>query len=677
MTVPSRIRVLPPLLVNKIAAGEVIERPASVVKELLDNAIDAGRSEPLAGPLEVTVAFDKGGTELIRVTDNASGMTPEELELAVAAHATSKLADEDDLYNIATLGFRGEALASIGAVSYLRMLSRRQDAEAGHEVRVSGREFQGSAAAGCAAGTTVEVRDLFYNVPARRKFLKAAATETGHITEVFTRAALAFPEVGLRLINNGKTVHNLPPTSSRVARIASLFGPELSSALLSIERNERGLILHACAAPPAQSRATGSWQYFFVNGRYIRDRFLQHAVKEAYRGLMEPTRFPVVFLYLTIDPRLVDVNVHPTKIEVRWADSNLIHSQVLSSLREALQRADLTPGLRTDRARPPIDPAEQDRLRREFAELLMSKPPLLQAPGEYAGAGPRESQATVGDRGFAAARGEAGFSPPVATGPSQPTLHDAAQMWRSFYDKPDRTPSTDRGRMPVGVPDGSGHAAGSGTMPDPMRDAAEEPARGGIGAAFGLDPQRRAIQLHNMYIVAETDDGLLIIDQHALHERIMYEVLRSRIMSGPLESQRLLLPETIKASPQDLAVIESRRDLLERLGIEADAFGADRIAVHAFPTLLREADVPAFLRDLLDRLARHTEHEQPEALIHAVLDMMACKAAIKAGDPLTPDEIDALVAQKQLVERSSNCPHGRPTTLRLTKSDLERQFKRT
>ncbi|MBI5289561.1 MAG: hypothetical protein HY873_11380 [Chloroflexi bacterium] len=215
-------------------------------------------------------------------------------------------------------------------------------------------------------------------------------------------------------------------------------------------------------------------------------------------------------------------------------------------------------------------------------------------------------------------------------------------------------------------------------MPEAMPAAAAGPLDpGGIGAAFGLDPQRRAIQLHNMYIVAETDDGLLIIDQHALHERIMYEVLRSRIMGGPLESQRLLLPETIKASPQDLAVIESRRDLLERLGIEADAFGADRIAVHAFPTLLREADVPAFLRDLLDRLARHTEHEQPEALIHAVLDMMACKAAIKAGDPLTPDEIDALVAQKQLVERSSNCPHGRPTTLRLTKSDLERQFKRT
>ncbi|KAA0220576.1 MAG: DNA mismatch repair endonuclease MutL [Phycisphaerae bacterium] len=657
MSSANRIRVLPPLLVSQIAAGEVIERPASVVKELLDNALDAGSAEPLPGPLEITVVVEKGGTELIRVTDNAGGMSPDELELAVRAHATSKLADEQDLYRIATLGFRGEALASIGAVSSLRIVSRRRESAGGHEVRVCGSTLERAQAAAAAPGTTVEVRDLFHNVPARRKFLKAPATETGHVTEVFVRAALAFPDVGFRMISGARTTYDLPPASGPVDRIRRLFGDELAGVLLATDRRERGLNLQIFAAPPAHSRATGTWQYFFVNGRYIRDRFLQHAVKEAYRGLIEPSRFPVVFVFITIDPEMIDVNVHPTKIEVRWAEPNLVHSQVLSALRELLQRADLTPGLRTDRARPNVDAAEQDRIRREFASLLLSQPPLIRVGGS--------GETLVGGGG--AGKPEGFVRGGSLSGES--TVAQAAVVWRSLYDA--RSGGIPEAPTNAGGQDArllGGDAGSAERVPDRQRGEGPGTSRGS-----GL----RAIQLHNTYIVVESDDGLLIIDQHALHERIMYEHLRQRIMSAALESQRLLLPETIPASAADLAAVEARADLLERLGIDAGAFGADRIAVHAFPSLMKDTDVPQFMRDLLDRLQRQGDQEHPEALIHDVLDMMACKAAVKAGDPLTAEEINTLVAHKDLVERSSNCPHGRPTTLRLTKSDLERQFKRT
>ncbi|MGD2109067.1 MAG: DNA mismatch repair endonuclease MutL, partial [Phycisphaerae bacterium] len=347
MSKDCRIRVLPELLVKKIAAGEVVERPASVVKELVENAIDADATR-------VAVTIEEGGKQLIRVTDDGCGMSAEELRLAVLPHATSKVLTEADLSSISTMGFRGEALASISAVSKLRIVSRPAGSEAGHEIRVAAERLESSTAAGSTAGTTIEARDLFFNVPARRKFLRTNSTETGHINEQFARIALACPSIAFELTSNRRTTQNLPGCKTRLERVAKFYGPELASALLPVEREERGVRLEAYVAPPAQSRATAQWQYTFVNGRYIRDRFVQHAIKEAYRGLMEPNRHGVVFLFLRIDPNRVDVNVHPTKIEVRWAEPNMIHSQVLSALRETFQRADLTPAVRTGRMHQPI-----------------------------------------------------------------------------------------------------------------------------------------------------------------------------------------------------------------------------------------------------------------------------------------------------------------------------------
>jgi DNA mismatch repair protein MutL len=660
----SRIRVLPDLLVNKIAAGEVVERPSSVVKELMENALDAGATR-------IAVTIEDGGRQLIRVTDDGCGMSPEDLRLAVTPHATSKVLVEEDLYSIQTMGFRGEALASIAAISKMRIVSRPAGSIAGHEIRMSGDQFESAGAAGCPEGTTVEVRDLFFNVPARRKFLKSPSTEVGHINEQFARIALAHPPIGFELTNNKRVSQNLPACDDRIQRIAKFYSPELAAALMRIERDERGLRLEIYAAPPAQSRATAQWQYIFVNGRFVRDRFIQHAIREAYRGLMEPDRHSVVFLFITIDPAEVDVNVHPTKVEVRWADSNLIHSQVLSALRETFQGRDLTPMLRTDRAQPPVDPAEQDRIRREFAESMRAMTPIQPGsqPAVYGGRFENEFD-RVGHGGFDQARYKGRFG-------SDGCLID--ESWRSLYAPPSAIASAGPGSPDVGS--GVQHGAGTGGGP-----GGAPPPAGSAHLADGLRPPR-TVQMHNLYLVAETSEGIVIVDQHALHERIMYEQLRARFTAGALESQRLLLPETVRVTPQQAALLDEHAELLRQLGIEVTAFGADCVGVQSFPALLKDAPVAAFMIDLLDLLSRQPQHGEAadaagraahaEVVIHKVLDLMACKAAVKAGDPLTPEEIEALMRQRHLIEKSSSCPHGRPTMLRLTKEDLNRQFKRT
>ena len=628
---PCRIRVLPDLLVNKIAAGEVVERPASVVKELVENSLDARASR-------IAVAVEQGGARFIRVTDDGCGLSAEDLRLAVMPHATSKIQREDDLYAIHTMGFRGEALASIGAVSHLRMISREPGSIEGCEIAVCGDRIE-SAATGCPEGTTVEVRDLFFNVPARRKFLRSPSTEMGHINEQFVRLALAYPDVCFELVNNGRTTHSLPPGTDHLPRIARLYGPELADALLPVERDERGLRIYAYLAPPVHSRAAAQWQYVYVNGRFVRDRFIQHAIREAYRGLMEPNRHGVVFLFLEIAPSQVDVNVHPTKIEVRWADSGLIHSQVLSALRETLQRADLTPTLKVSRIEPaPIDEAEQNRIRHELAAILKSTAPV-QGGLPWSPAGPTPEPSLRWDQHSTL---------PI----SAPASGFDWNNWRSLY-----APAQQSGD-PAPPPDPSTIPATWPTTPPP-------------------DAARRAVQMHNLYLVAETDDGIMIVDQHALHERVMYEHLRQRFTAGPLESQRLLLPESIRVSADQLGLLETHAELLAQLGIEVSPFGADSVALHAVPAILRDVDSGSFLRDLLDRLAQNDAPNHTEALVHDLLDMMACKAAVKAGDPLSQQEINALMEQRHLVEKSSSCPHGRPTMLRFTKAELNRQFKRT
>jgi DNA mismatch repair protein MutL len=595
----ARIQQLSPALVNRIAAGEVIERPASVVKELVENALDAGAEQ-------IIVEVGDGGRELIRVSDDGRGIDSADMPLAFASHATSKLTSDDDLFRIATMGFRGEALASIGAVSHARITSRTAQSEAAYEVANRGGSIGDPQAAAANVGTSVEVRNLFFNTPARRKFLKGASTEFGHISDMVQRLAIPYPNVAFKLIHNGRTSLDWAACEA-VERWLAAWPGDFRQSYLPIQVRDAEITLVGVVGLPELARPTARHQFLYLNGRYIRDKSLQHALREAYRGLTEPGRHPAGILMLSIPPADVDVNVHPTKIEVRFRDSGRMHSLVLSAVREQLLGSDLTP-------RAVARPA-------------------------FSGAG-----------AVAAA---------AATAPRQEMREQLAAFFK-------------RG------PAGSGFSVQDSESEIPKFQLSNpSPQSQTLNPHPSTLTPSPAIQLHNSYLVAQSEDGLVIIDQHALHERIMYEELLAKVSRGPLESQRLLIPQTFSASAKQLALLEQIAPLLGRLGIEAAPFGPDSVAVQAFPSFLEKLEPATFVQELLERGEQEQLDLHEEEMLHDVLDMMACKAAVKAGDPLTPGEIEALLARRELVERSSNCPHGRPTTLRLSLHDLEKQFKRT
>ena len=598
----ARIQQLSPSLVNRIAAGEVIERPAAVVKELVENAIDAGATE-------IHVDVEDGGRELIRVIDNGNGIDPADLPLAFASHATSKLITDDDLFCIRTMGFRGEALASIGSVSQSRILSRQPGTNAGYEIFNRGGSISDPQAAAGNAGTVVEVRNLFFNTPARRKFIKGAPTEYGHISEMILRLALPYPEVGFKLTHNGRSTLTLPITSAQ-ERLLAAWPNDFRDSRLALEFRDAEIRLVGIVGLPELARPTAKYQFFYLNGRHIRDKFIQHALREAFRGLTEPGRYPAAVLMLEIPAADVDVNVHPTKTEVRFRDGGRIHGLVLSGVREKLLGSDLTPSAVPMRVDRPLEPRPD--LREQLASFFRQTPPVDPCKAsDVIAASPRNSE------------------PQIGTTQTADTVADFTQ---------------------------------------------NHVARSTFGSTHQPFP---AIQLHNSYLVAQSDDGMIIIDQHALHERIMYEELLNRITRGPLESQRLLIPIVVPASGRQIALLEPIRAVLERLGIEVSTFGPDSVAVQSFPSFLEKLDPGEFVTDLLERGEQELLDLHGEELLHEILDMMSCKAAVKAGDPLTPAEIEALLARRELVERSSNCPHGRPTTLRLSLRDLDKQFKRT
>lgn len=642
----SRIRKLDPNLVNKIAAGEVIERPASVVKELLENALDAGASR-------IDVALADGGSRLIRVSDDGRGIAPEDLPLAVAPHATSKIYTTGDLFNIRTLGFRGEALASMASVSHLRIVSRPKAQIEGREIILTDGRAEGPRPYPAPEGTSVEVRNLFFNVPARRKFLRRPQTECSHATEQIARLALAHPEVAFRLTHNDRLLRNLPPTRHRRERIAGFYGAELAECLLEFARDERGLRIEALIAPPAAARASTKWQYLYLNGRYITDRRIGYAIREAFRGLVEHDRFAVTFIFLTTRPDEFDVNVHPTKIEVRWRDAGLIQSQVLAALRETLLSHDLTPKLRTaPDARGTTDAPDsigRQRARQALADYLKRVDPTQRRLSFQ--------------------------PPPFPTHRLRPSIAGTLKAPSTVGQGPPPDPNADPHRHPQAA-----SAVANQSMPDADDPAAPVASPHGEAApvlSAEQLPANAVMQIHSTYLVAQTPEGVIIVDQHALHERILYERFRECILQGPLESQGLLLPETLEVSPPQAEAARQHGDLLHRLGIELAEFGPNALAVRGFPVLLHNVEITAFVADLLDRLAETGSADSPESLIHAALDMMACKAAVKAGDALTTEEIYALLEQRHLTLRSSNCPHGRPTTLELTTEDLEKQFKRS
>jgi DNA mismatch repair protein MutL len=606
-------------VVTKIAAGEVIERPASVVKELLENSVDAGSTR-------IDVDIDQGGIDAIRVADNGSGVLPEDLPLAFASHATSKLSSAEDLFRIDTLGFRGEALASIGGVAQVRLQSRAAGQSSGAEVSCQGGELSAVEAWNGSPGTRVEVLHLFYNTPVRRKFLRTAATEMGHVSETFTRLALARPDLHLTLRHNDKAVYEVPVSAELADRVTLFFGKEVREALYPVEVVEGPLRLRGFVADPACERGNAKLQYIFVNGRWIRDRSLGHALQEAYRGLLMTARYAVAFLFIDVPPDQVDVNVHPTKSEIRFRQSSSVYQLVFRTVRERLRQQNLTARLHV--------PAYQ-----------------ASSPG-----------GNYGDRNF--------FSPRWTEAPrfNFQTPAAAGQENSSAWPQPEPTTLAE----PVHPQQTSSPALTSPVQqPESARPKIE------VNLRAGSDFSAKAIQLYDAYLVLETPEGMLVIDQHALHERILFEQLRSRTRSGTLEKQRLLIPETIDLTAEHNARTLEQKEALAELGLEIEDFGGGTLLLTSYPAILGNRSPASTLRAVIDYLISNDRVPDREQLLNDMLSLMACHAAVRAGDRLTPEEISALLAQRDLIGDTHHCPHGRPTCLLLSRQELDRQFRRT
>jgi DNA mismatch repair protein MutL len=639
-------------VINQIAAGEVVERPASVVKELLENALDAGATR-----IDVTV--ERGGKDLIRVADNGNGISADDLPLAFQPHATSKLAEAEDLFRIATLGFRGEALAAIAEVSKVHCQTRQPEAEAGSEINIDAGTASPVRTCGGPPGTVIEVRNLFFNTPVRRTFLKSDSTEAGHVAEMFTRVALAHPTVHLVFRSGGKVVYDLPAVTGVKDRIAIFFGQELADSLLWVESRIESIHLWGYVAHPAQSRSNAKAQFLFVAGRYVRDRSLGHALTESYRGLLMVGRQPVAFVHLDLPPDQVDVNVHPTKVEVRFRDSPRIYSQLFSMVRNTFLNSDLHSRLQAPESRSqpssaqvpresgaPMAATEPGQAPRRF-ELADGSPDRQTVAGWFAGNGPRPGFQSFPTPGYAGGPSAPSWAQALPLGPSTAT----AEVFDEFA---------------TGVP----------APPEPPGAVASEPAPMPGPLMTADDAPIRALQVHDSYLIAETNEGMMVIDQHALHERILYEELRARVEKGGVESQRLLVPDPVHLTAAEAAVVLEQKSVLGELGLEIEPFGGDTVLVLGAPAMLRAMPPDRLLRDLAEHLRSRPMPPSRDAMLAELLHMIACKAAIKAGQRLTPEEIGALLERRHLVADAHHCPHGRPTALVFTKSELERQFGR-
>ncbi len=595
------IRVLPELIVNRIAAGEVIERPAAAVKELVENALDAGATR-------ITVALDAGGIDRIEVTDDGSGMDASGLALAVLRHATSKLAD-DDLVRIATLGFRGEALPSIGAAARLAITSRPAAADSAHSITVEGGDVSPVAPSAGAPGTRVVVRDLFFATPARRKFLKHPRTEADHAEAAVRRLALTAPHVAFRLETDGRIVFDLPQ-QDRAARVAALLGPDAAAALLPVTGERGPLRIQGFAASPAITRATGAAQGLTVNGRPVADPVLKTAVRVAYRDVIAAGRYPVVALYLDLPPEELDVNVHPAKAELRFRDASAVRSLVIGALTRALAG-----GAGTDVASP-----------RPNLHLVHSRPNThLPRPAPLPGF-------TPGGTGAAPAF-PPNYAPTYASGFADAQLPLAASPAARFWPAPAARPE-----HPLGAP---------------------------------------VAQILDTYVLAIAGDGaLVLVDQHAAHERLTHEALKAEMHAGGVRSQPLLLPAVVELPPSDAARLLAQSDQLARLGLEIESFGQGAILVRALPAALGAPEPAPLLQDLADQLAETGEATALETRLDAAIARMACHGSIRAGRRLTPAEMDALLRRMEATPRAATCSHGRPTFLKLTQADIERLFGR-
>jgi len=611
------IRLLPPNLVNRIAAGEVIERPAAVVKELVENAIDAGASR-------IDVVIRNGGRTYLSVTDDGCGMGREALSLAVERHATSKLPD-DDLVNIATLGFRGEALPSIGAVSRLKITTRTADSDSGWIIHIRGGLHGIPEPAPMPKGTKVEVSDLFYATPARLKFLKSERSEQQAIGDVLNRLAMAHPEIGFNLRgDNDRALLKLPSNDGdffdgRLARLSAILGKDFADNALSVDAVRDQARLTGHIGVPTLNRGTAQHQYLFVNGRPVKDRLLNGAVRGAYRDFLARDRHPLVVLFLDIPPEEVDVNVHPAKTEVRFRDAGMVRGLIVSALRHALAEAG-------HRASTTVSNAALGSFRPGDGPGIPS--------GSHSG-GWGQHQAPMG-AAYGMAEETTAWQGPADQQPAMNHFGDSA----------------------------SPAAAGQHFAPDDAAMTLDNP----LGAA-------RA-QLHETYIVAQTADGIVIVDQHAAHERLVYEEMKEALANGGIHRQGLLIPEVVELDDVAAEAVIARRGELAELGLVVEKFGRGAVVVREYPALLGDGDIKGLVRDLADEIVELGEAFSLKERLDEVCGTMACHGSIRSGRRLNGDEMNALLRQMEITPHSGQCNHGRPTYVELKLGDIERLFGR-
>ena len=595
------IQALPDQLISQIAAGEVIERPAAVVKELLENALDAGATQ-------ITVRLEQGGVKRIAITDNGHGIAPQQLPLALARHATSKIASLSELERVLTLGFRGEALASIASVAQLTLTSRTSDAT--HASMIDGTTGHVAPCSG-AAGTTVDVQDLYFNTPARRKFLKTEQTEFGHCAEVVRRIALARPDVSFSLIHNGKTVDHWN-ASDNAKRSAQILGDEFAQARLAVEESAGPVHLYGFVGLPTAARMRADSQYFYVNGRFVRDKLLTHAVRAAYQDVLHGDRYPSYVLMLDLDPTLVDVNVHPSKIEVRFRDSRAVHQTVFHAVSDALSRTSAT----------------------------------------SAGAAPAPVAAPSPAMPWMRPPQQASFSPQFSAAPAVGIAQRTADYGALFGSTRDTSSPQPYPSQPVTT-----HAASSAQHE-------EYP----LGFALA--------QLHGIYILSQNTKGLVLVDMHAAHERILYEQFKQALEEDAVQVQPLLIPVTFHADAVEVGTAEDNQATLSALGFDICAMSPTTLAVRALPALLKNADAQALARDILRDVREYGGSRVLTEQRNELLGTLACHTAVRANRILTVPEMNALLRQMEATERADQCNHGRPTWIQLALADLDKLFLR-
>lgn len=610
-----RIKLLDPRLANQIAAGEVVERPASVIKELLENALDAGADN-------IYVDVEQGGVRLVRVRDDGFGIHPEELPLALSRHATSKISSAEDLSAIGSLGFRGEALAAISSVSRLTLTSAEAGQAQAWQVQVEGRDMVPTVTpAAHPRGTTVEMRDLFFNTPARKRFLRTEKTEFGHVEEAFRRIAMSEFNTGFRLTHNQKVIHQLAPAkdqTARMQRIARLCGQQFIEQSVAVEVEASGLRLHGWMGLPTFSRSQADMQYFYVNGRVVRDRVVSHAVRQAYRDVLYQGRHPAYVLFLELDPALVDVNVHPTKSEVRFREQRMVHDFLYRTLHRTI--ADLSP----DAAPAPEVKTVESTPWHQQSGITPSQSGLTLVP-------PRVNVSS--------------YSNQAETGRG----HDAAQRYGALV--------TTEGQ------------SNYQQYPEVAESAQDTPS--------GMPPLGYALgQLHGIYIVAQNAAGMVLVDMHAAHERITYERLKESWLEARLQSQPLLVPYSLAVSTKEAALVEDSQEVFAQLGFEVVQVGPESITIRAIPALLRGADVEMLIRDVLADLLAHGVSTRVDGEVDELLSSMACHGSVRANRRLSLDEMNALLRDMEATERSGQCNHGRPTWMQFNMKQLDKLFLR-